>query len=303
MADARRRRRCRSELVLRLRPRDHDGRPAVLPDLDAACVGRRARDHRGRQRRPDRRHEAAHRAAVQRPGATPPPGGYVGTAVATGAIGLAATVWQAGALRALAWISRGVRRPARDSLLASLAPREAYGRAFGLERAGDNLGAVIGPLLASALVALIGIRPTLLCAAIPGAFAAIAIAVAAREAPRVASDAVAGARLELERLRGHGLLRALLPIALFEMGNVATTLLILRSTQLLAHGGRSLAAAASLAILIYAAHNALASGVAIVGGRWVDRAAGAGLYLATRFDHAGAPVLICPARWQRRSRR
>src|SRR6266540_3045586 len=36
-------------------------------------------------------------------------GGYLGTALATGAIGLATSVWQAGALRALAWTSRGLR--------------------------------------------------------------------------------------------------------------------------------------------------------------------------------------------------
>src|SRR6266511_514046 len=38
-------------------------------------------------------------------------GGYLGTALATGAIGLATSVWQAGALRALAWTSRGLRSP------------------------------------------------------------------------------------------------------------------------------------------------------------------------------------------------
>lgn len=186
-------------------------------------------------------------------------GGYVGTAIATGAIGLAATAWQVGILRAAAWVSRGVRTPARDSLLASLVPQEAYGRAFGLERAGDNLGAVAGPLLAALLLTWIGIRP--------GAFAAIAIGIAARESLRSGSTGRSSGRLQLERLRGHGLFRPLVPIALFELGNVATTLLILRSTQLLTHGGRSVAAATSLAILIYAAHNALASVVAIFGGR------------------------------------
>lgn len=80
-------------------------------------------------------------------------GGYLVTAAATGAVGLAATVWQAGLLRATAWTARGVRSPARDAMLASLAPHDAYGRAFGLERAGDNLGAVAGPLLAAGLVA------------------------------------------------------------------------------------------------------------------------------------------------------
>ena len=199
-------------------------------------------------------------------------GGYLGTAIATGAIGLAATAWQVGVLRAVAWVSRGVRTPARDSLLASLVPPEAYGRAFGLERAGDNLGAVAGPLLAALLVTWIGIRPTLLCAAIPGAFAAIAIGIAARESLRRESTGRASGRLQLDRLRGHGLFRPLIPIALFELGNVATTLLILRSTELLTHAGRSVAAATSLAILIYAAHNALASAVAIFGGHWIDRA-------------------------------
>ncbi len=63
-------------------------------------------------------------------------------------------------------------------------------------------------------------------------------------------------RLELCALRDAGMLRALLPVALFEFGNVATTLLILRATQLLTSPQRSLAAATSLAILIYAGHNA-----------------------------------------------
>src|ERR1700744_5308812 len=111
-------------------------------------------------------------------------GGYLGTAVATGAIGAAVTVWQVGALRAIAWLSRGLRSPARDALLASLSPSSAHGRAFGLERAGDNLGAVAGPLLAAGLVAWIGVRPTLYLAAIPGLIAAVAIIVAARESGR-----------------------------------------------------------------------------------------------------------------------
>jgi MFS family permease len=200
-------------------------------------------------------------------------GGYLGTAVATGAIGLTVAAWQAGALRALAWISRGVRTPARDSILASLAPREAYGRAFGLERAGDNLGAVVGPLLAALLVAWLGIRPAIYFAAVPGLFAAVAITVAAREARRRGPTArSSGRRLDLRALRDAGLVRPMLPIAMFELGNVATTLLILRTTQLLAHDGRSLAAAASLAILVYAAHNAFAAIIAYLGGHWIDRA-------------------------------
>jgi MFS family permease len=198
-------------------------------------------------------------------------GGYLLTGAFTAAIGLSSAVWQAGILRAAAWVSRGARGPARDALLASLAPRDAYGRSFGVERAGDNLGAVVGPLLAALLVALVGVRHAFLFALVPGVFAALAISVAAARAPRVVAVARERARLELGNLRRAGLLRPLLPVAAFELGNVTTTLLILRVTQLLHHGARSLTAAASLAILLYAGHNLVASGTALLGGSWIDR--------------------------------
>ncbi|GAB3119196.1 MFS transporter [Glaciibacter psychrotolerans] len=224
-------------------------------------------------------------------------GGYLGTAVATAAIGLAAAVWQVGVLRAIAWVSRGLRSPARDTLLSSLAQTRAYGRAFGLERAGDNLGAVVGPLAAAGLVAWLGIRPAIWFALIPGALAAVAITVAAREARR---HHLPGARqrirLDFAGLRSAGLLRPLIPVILFECGNIATTMLILRSTQLLQVDGRSAATAASLAILIYAAHNAAGAIVAYFGGRWIDRsgprivfAAGAVLYVVAYVGFAWAP--------------
>jgi MFS family permease len=201
-------------------------------------------------------------------------GGYLGTALASGAIGAAVTVWQAGLLRAVAWLSRGLRSPARDALLASLSPASAHGRAFGLERAGDNAGAVVGPLLAAGLVAWLGVRPTLYLAAIPGLFAAVAIVVAARESRRrVHTDGESvPRRFEFGALRDAGMLRALLPVAVFEFGNLATTLLILRATQLLSSPQRAVTAATSLAILIYAAHNVVATVASLAAGRWYDRA-------------------------------
>ncbi len=198
-------------------------------------------------------------------------GGYLLTAVFTAAIGLASAVWQAGVLRAAAWVSRGARGPARDALLASLAPRGAYGRSFGVERAGDNLGAVVGPLLAALLVAVVGIRHAFFFALVPGLFAALAISVAAARAPRAVAAARQRARLELGGLRRAGVLRPLLPVAAFELGNITTTLLILRATGLLHHGTRSVTAAASLAILLYAAHNLTAAASALAGGGWIDR--------------------------------
>jgi MFS family permease len=200
-------------------------------------------------------------------------GGYLLTAFATAAIGLATAVWQVAALRALAWVSRGVRSPARDTLLVSLAPRWAYGRAAGVERAGDNAGALIGPLLAAALVGAVGIRHAMLLAFIPGILAAAAITVAAREA-RHSLAGPAGRRtlsFHFRQLWRAGLARTLAPAALFELGNVATTLLILRATDLLHADGRSLTAATSVAILLYAGHNAAAMFAAVAGGHLIDR--------------------------------
>ncbi len=232
-------------------------------------------------------------------------GGYLGTAVATAAIGLTTAVWQAGVLRAIAWMSRGIRSPARDMLLTTLARRDAYGRAFGVERAGDNAGAIIGPLLAAGLVGVLGVRHAILVAFVPGVLAAVAITVAAREARRVLA-APAGRRrlvLNLRDLRRAGLGRVLTPVACFELGNVATTLLILRATDLLHTDGRGLTAATSLAILLYVGHNAAATVTALLGGQLADRigprvvfAAGAfvyvGGYLVFAFGTHSWPVLL-----------
>lgn len=225
-------------------------------------------------------------------------GGYLGTAVAVAAIGFATAVWQVAILRAVAWMARGIRSPARDMLLTTLARRDAYGRAFGVERAGDNAGAIIGPLLAAGLVGLLGVRHVILLAFIPGVLAAIAITLAAREARRVVGSDV-GARtlsLNLGELRSAGLGRVLTPVALFELGNVATTLLILRATDLLHTAGRDLTAATSLAILLYVAHNLAATATALLGGHLADRigprtvfAAGAFVYIGSYLIFAAGP--------------
>jgi len=223
-------------------------------------------------------------------------GGYLGTAVLTAGIGLTTGVWQVAVLRAAAWVSRGIRSPARDMLLTSLAPKAAYGRAFGLERAGDNTGAIVGPLLASLLVAVVGVRSTILLAFIPGIFAAVSITLGAEAGRRTLA-------LNLGELRRAGLARALAPAALFELGNLATTLLILRATGLLTADGRSVTAATSLAILLYAAHNGAATLASLGGGQLADRAsprlvfaAGAAVYVlgyaVFAWDQHAWPVLL-----------
>jgi MFS family permease len=197
-------------------------------------------------------------------------GGYVITGLATGAIGAAGAVWQAGVLRAAGWVARGARGPAKNALLASLVPPGAYGRAFGYERTMDHLGAVVGPLAAAGLVAAIGIRHTIYLSVVPGVLAGAAILVGVRETRGGVTAARRRVRLELGALREAGILRALAPVTLFELGNCASTLLILRATGLL-DPGRSATDAAAVAVLLFAAHNLVASALSYPAGRAVDR--------------------------------
>lgn len=226
--------------------------------------------------------------------------GYLGTAAATALIGLAAAVWQVALLRGLAWISRGIRSPARDMVLTSLSAKDSYGRAFGVERAGDNAGAIIGPLLASLLVGLIGVRHAILLAFLPGILAAIAITIAAREARRTLTDQRGRAtlRLNLAQLRRAGIVRTLTPVLLFEFGNITSTLLILRATDLLTPG-RSVTAATTTAILLYTAHNAAATLASLAGGQLADRVGPRLVFLTGGAVYVGAYVLfaIGPTGW------
>lgn len=197
-------------------------------------------------------------------------GGYATTAVLSGLIGAAGQVWQVAVLRAGAWTARGLRVPARNALLADIVPAGAYGRAYGFERAMDNLGAIGGPLLALGLVGLIGVRSTILLSIIPGLLAALAIVYAIRRAPALGVREHQPIRLRVRPLL-HGRLGQLLAAAAaFELGNLAATLLILRATELL-NPGRTHSSATQLALVLYTGYNLAATLASIPAGRAGDR--------------------------------
>jgi MFS family permease len=197
-------------------------------------------------------------------------GGYTTTAVLSSVTGAATAVWQVGLLRAGAWAARGLRVPARNALLADIVDPAVYGRAYGFERAMDNLGAIGGPVLAIALVALVGTRGAIGLSVIPGLLATVAILYAIRhiEAPKARERT----RIRFQvRPVLQGRLRSLFAgISAFEFGNCAATLLILRATELL-EPGRSHTAAATTALWLYVSYNAAATVASVPAGRHADR--------------------------------
>jgi MFS family permease len=197
-------------------------------------------------------------------------GGYTATAVLMSLVGVATSVWQVGALRVAGWVARGLRTPARSALLADVAPPEAYGRAYGLERALDNLGAIGGPLLGLLLVSAFGIRTAILLSVVPGLIAAGAIVLAIKTVPRLEERERRPLRVRVRPVLTGRLGRLLYGISAFEVGNAAATLLILRATDDLtpAHGHGS---AVKLGIGLYAGYNLAAAVTSLPAGRLHDR--------------------------------
>jgi len=69
---------------------------------------------------------------------------------------ITATAWPLFFLgRVVDRIGKGLRSTPRDALIHDSVPKEHLGKAFGFHRMGDNLGAVIGPLIALAGLALL----------------------------------------------------------------------------------------------------------------------------------------------------
>lgn len=197
-------------------------------------------------------------------------GGYLSTAVLSSLIGAASAIWQVALLRMAAWISRGLRVPARNALLADLVPAEVYGRAYGFERMMDNLGAIGGPLLALGLVSLLGVRLAIILSIIPGVLAALSILYAIRHIPQARTRERIPLRITVRPLLKGRLGQVLLGVSLFEASNVAATLLILRATQLLLPA-MGLQTATQVGILLYTGYNATATVASLPAGRMSDR--------------------------------
>ncbi len=196
--------------------------------------------------------------------------GYLVTAVGIAAIGLCSRWWQVLLCRAGAWMGRGSRSAPRDVLVAEATGPESIGKAFGLERAGDALGAVVGPLLALALLAHgVGVRSVFLASLAPGLLAFLSIVVLVVERRQVAPSASSPLRLRIAST-GRGFRRFLGGIFLFGCGDFSRTLLILYATE---HATGTLFSwpAAAFAIALYVLHNAVSSAMALPLGALSDR--------------------------------
>jgi MFS family permease len=160
---------------------------------------------------------------------------------------------------------KGVRTAPRDALVAQWTERGERGRAFGFHRAVDTAGAVLGPLGALALLAILGekFRLIFLLAFIPAALGMVLLRLVAERTPQPESSPTPAGEPG-GGLRFGAAYYAFLAVSLvFALGNSSDAFLILRS--------RNLGLGVSEAVLAYVAYNASYSLLAMPAGIASDR--------------------------------
>ena len=190
--------------------------------------------------------------------------GY-GLAAVGKAIVAAATTWPLVLLgRGTDRLGKGIRGAPRDSLLVEDIPDHARGRAFGVHRAADTAGAVVGPLLGLGMYEAFHhhIRPMLVIAVVPGVLSALMVTVV-RDARRSVDLAPsAGAIPPVAIPLPAATRRVIAALTVFSLVNFPDALLILRAKAL----GLSLAAV----ILAYCLYNVSYAGLSYPFGALSD---------------------------------
>jgi MFS family permease len=206
--------------------------------------------------------------------------GYAIPAALRPLLALASSPWHVLALRCGDRVGKGLRTSPRDKLLAASAAPERLAEAFSFHRGMDHLGAALGPLGATAILAIWPgeLRRVFLVASIPGALAVAALFLV-RERDQGESpvpSAAAGAAPATSTFQpapaaqGKGVPPALLAtIGLFTLGNSSDALLLLRAQG----AGASVAQLPLLWMLLHIVRAGLSWPVGRVADRLGRRAA------------------------------
>ena len=188
--------------------------------------------------------------------------GYLITGISTGAYALANSWVAILGARTAGWISRGARGPLRDVILTQSVPAEARGRAFGFHRAGDTVGAVLGPLFAAAALPWLASRfdghPTdpfrwvFLLSIVPGILSGLVVWAFVTE--RTGTKPNVPRFLATIRGLPRTFRRYLVGVGIFGAGDFAHTLLIMGAAHVLAPS-RGPVNAAAIGALLFVVHN------------------------------------------------
>jgi MFS family permease len=209
--------------------------------------------------------------------------GYAIASIARPALGFATAAWHVAVARLSDRMGKGLRTAPRDALLAESTPVAQRGRAYGFHRAMDNLGAVIGPLAAWALIeASVPLRTIFLWSVVPGVLSLVVLVILVREGAspstrarstdsRADADTTvrpeAGSASIRQHLRsGRPLPRPfwayLAVLLVFTLGNSSDAFLLLRASQV--------GIPVAIVPVLWAAHNLVKALASTPSGEWSD---------------------------------
>jgi MFS family permease len=190
-------------------------------------------------------------------------GGYFLAAAVRPVIALTAAAWQVIVLRVVDRLGKGLRTPPRDALIADVTPAPIIGRAFGLQRGLDHVGAIIGPLVAWAVLSRgSDVRSVILWSIVPGVLVTVLAAWAVKDGrgrSRVVEESVPPPpSTNLDRPPP-----AVIAISLFYLLRMPETLLILRA--------QLLGVPVTLIPILWALLHVVRSSTSFLGGALSDR--------------------------------
>jgi MFS family permease len=164
-------------------------------------------------------------------------------------------------------IGKGVRTAPRDALIADSVSESKIGRAFGLHRSIDQLGAIVGPAAAFVLLQFVDIRGIFLASVIPGAFAVIILIFLVKEVAikKCGSESRPSVFKNIKTcIKGNNPLIFLLIISgIFSLGAFNFSFVLLRASDL--------GIEESLIPIVYAAINISHAAIGIPSGMLADK--------------------------------
>jgi MFS family permease len=189
--------------------------------------------------------------------------GYAFSALARFSLGFVGSGAGVFGLRLTDGVGKGLKDAPRDALVAGSAGGHKLGFAFGVQRALDTLGSVIGPLLAAGLLRIWVDHPNkyrevFLVAGLIAAIPLVIIGLFVRER----RGAISKQRLSLTALKGP-FVSFLAVMLLFTLGNSSDAFLILRA--------QDVGVATVMIPVVYALFNLVSALAAIPAGRLSDR--------------------------------
>ncbi len=163
--------------------------------------------------------------------------GYGLSTLAKPLLVLTTSYWQVLGVRITERIGKGLRAAPRDALIADCTKNEDLGRAYGLHKAMDSMGAVIGPLLILPILLAAGtvtegtFRAVFLLATIPAVISVIIIVLYVREDGHKVQRCAANFLKDSRRL-GRDFWLLTMVVVVFFLGEISYAFFVLRSEAL-----------------------------------------------------------------------